>query len=460
MHIDFLLDVFRQKPAGDAMVWRDRVYTYAWLLEKIQKWTDEIRAWGVATGGVAVLRGDYSPNSVALLLALIEHGCIVVPLTLQNDDVIRDYIDIAQGEVQFSIDSADTADFRLLDRAAEHKHYSCLRNAGHPGLVLFSSGSTGESKAAVHDFDRLLEKYKTRRHDLRTLTFLLYDHIGGIDTLFYSLSNASCIITVADRQPDTVCRAVQDYAVEVLPVSPSFLNMLLLSEAYSRYDLTSLKYITYGAEVMPAATLKKCHELFPSVNLLQKFGTTEVGTLRSKSKSSASTWVKIGGEGYDVRVVDGILQIKARSAILGYLNAPSPFTDDGWFITGDLVEVDGEYMRILGRKSEIINVGGEKVNPAEVENVICEMENVNEVSVYGEQNALMGSIVCAKVSLVAPEDPAACVRTIKAYCSSRLERYMVPVKVEIVDYALHSNRFKKMRRNLTGAQAPASNSTS
>ena len=71
-----------------------------------------------------------------------------------------------------------------------------------------------------------------------------------------------------------------------------------------------------------------------------------LGVLRSKSKSNDSLWVKVGGDGYETRIVDGILQIKAESAMLGYLNAPSPFTDDGWFITGDeVLEKDG-YIRI------------------------------------------------------------------------------------------------------------------
>jgi len=88
------------------------------------------------------------------------------------------------------------------------------------------------------------------------------------------------------------------------------------------------------------------------------------------------------GEGFETRVVDGILHIKAKSAMLGYLNSPSPFTEDGWTITGDSVEVDGEYMRFMGRQSEIINVGGEKVYPGEVESVIQEFDNVAEVTVF------------------------------------------------------------------------------
>ena len=72
--------------------------------------------------------------------------------------------------------------------------------------------------------------------------------------------------------------------------------------------------------------------------------------------------------------------------MLGYLNAPSPFESGGWFNTQDLVEANGEYIRILGRKSELINVGGEKVHPTEIENVMLQIENVKDVTVRGKPN--------------------------------------------------------------------------
>lgn len=80
-----------------------------------------------------------------------------------------------------------------------------------------------------------------------------------------------------------------------------------------------------------------------------------------------------------------MLQVKSVSTMIGYINAPSPFTIDGWLMTGDMVEVDGDYIKILGRKSELINIGGEKVFPAEVENVIQLMSGVEEVAVVGEK---------------------------------------------------------------------------
>ena len=144
--------------------------------------------------------------------------------------------------------------------------------------------------------------------------------------------------------------------------------------------------------------------------------------------------------------MDDILYVKADTAMLGYLNATSPFTEDGWFNTGDSVEVDGDYLRILGRKSEIINVGGEKVYPAEVEGVILEFENVEDVTVYGEKNVILGEIVCAKVSLLQDEDPNEFVKQLKKYCKGRLENYKIPVKVNVTDEKLHSVRYKKNRQ--------------
>jgi acyl-coenzyme A synthetase/AMP-(fatty) acid ligase len=290
-----------------------------------------------------------------------------------------------------------------------------------------------------------LEKFKTRRFAQRAITFLLYDHIGGVNTMLHILSNGGCIVTVQDRSPEAVLTAIEKFKVELLPTSPTFINLILLSEAYKRHDLSTLKTVTYGTEPMPESTLKRFHELFPEIKLQQTYGLSEVGILRSKSKSSDSLWVKVGGEGFETRIVDGILHIKAQSAMLGYMNAPSPFSEDGWFITGDEVEQDGEFIRILGRRSEIINVGGEKVYPAEVESILQEAENVAEVTVFGEKNPITGNIVCARIRLAQPEDPKAAVLRLKKYCAEHMSRYKIPVKIQFVEEKQYSDRFKKMR---------------
>ncbi|MCP4050229.1 MAG: long-chain fatty acid--CoA ligase, partial [bacterium] len=351
----------------------------------------------------------------------------------------------AQAEISIMIDKNDLVDIKKINNTADNELYSKLRKRKHPGLVLFSSGSTGESKASVHDVNNILEKFKNKRHSFRSIVFLLYDHIGGINTMFYNLANGGCIITVEDRTPDEVLRVIEKYSADLLPTSPTFINLILLSEACKRYDISSLKTITYGTEPMAETTLARFHELYPRIKLLQTYGLSEVGILSSKSKDSNSLWVKIGGKGFETRIINGVLEIKAKSAMLGYLNAPSPFTEDGWFNTGDSVEVDGEYIKILGRKSEIINVGGEKVYPQEVESTIQEIDNVAEVTVYGEKNPIVGNIVCARVRLLRKEDEKAFIKKLKQHCLQHLKNYKVPVKVHIINEKQYNARFKKRR---------------
>jgi long-chain acyl-CoA synthetase len=446
MFLDFLFDVFRANAGAEAIIWKDRSFSYGELFARTDHWRSYLQENGVTNGMVTAIDADFSPNAIALMLALIETGCIVVPLTASVAAKKSDFMEIAQVTVSLELTVTDEPRLTRFDRPATDAILEQLRSRGHPGLILFSSGSTGESKAAVHDIMGMLNKFKLRRHARRAITFLLYDHIGGFNTMLYQLSNGGCIVTVQNRDPDTVLAAIQKHKVELLPTSPTFINLMLLSDGPRRYDLSSLQVVTYGTEPMPESTLRRFHSTLPHINLQQTYGLSEVGILRSKSRSSDSLWVKLGGEGFQTRVVDGILHIKAESAMLGYLNAPSPFTPDGWFNTGDKVEVDGEYFRILGRESEIINVGGQKVYPAEVESVLQEMPEIAEASVYGEKNAIVGEIVCAAVRLRQARDARDFQRDLRRFCLGRLQEFQIPVRIRLVDSALHGQRFKKNRR--------------
>ena len=447
MHIDFLFDVFNEFENSDSIIWKGSKHSYRSLMHNVEKFQLLIDSHQIKPGTVVALEGDFSPNSITLLLALIEKECIVVPLTNTSNKNENRLFEIAQVEFVFRVDEKDVITSQSVSKRSDNKYYKLIREREHPGLVLYTSGTSGEPKAAVHDFMLLLEKFKTRRLALRTLNFLLFDHWGGLNTMFYILSNNGVVIATKDRSPENISKLIEKFKIELLPASPTFLNLLLLSDAYKNYNLSSLKIISYGTEPMSESTLKRLKMIFPDVKLLQTYGLIELGVMQSKSEKDDSLWVKVGGDGYSTRVIDGMLEIKAKSAMLGYLNAPSPFTKDGWFKTGDAVEVNGEYIKILGRKSEIINVGGEKVYPQEVENVIQEMDNVAEVTVYSEKNPIMGNIVCAKVRLTKDENKKSVISHLKKYCRKRLQNYKVPVKIKIVGEEQYSDRFKKIRMN-------------
>jgi acyl-CoA synthetase (AMP-forming)/AMP-acid ligase II len=172
---------------------------------------------------------------------------------------------------------------------------------------------------------------------------------------------------------------------------------------------------------------------------------SELGVLRSRSRDSQSLWIKFTGEGFQIKIVDGILWVKAKTAMMGYLNAPDLFDEEGWLNTQDAVEVDGEYLRILGRATELINVGGQKVYPAEVENFLLQLDNVEDVAVFGKPHPMMGQIVAARFNLKQPETLDVFKRRMMEFCRERLANYQIPRVIEFADAAQFGARFKKMR---------------
>ena len=360
----FVFSRIKEFDSNDFMIWEGRTFSYSWLYNKVNLFSDLLKNKHIQSGSIVGIDADYSPSVIALLLSLIKNKNIIVPLTSAKDEQKKEFEKISNVQYIFSFNTDDNFNVDATKNKIANELLIKIIDDDEPGLVLFSSGSTGKSKAILHNFLKLIKKFEQQKHGYRTLVFLLLDHIGGINTLFYVLSNGGTIVYTKSRNPEDICKSIEKYKVELLPTTPTFLNLLLISEQYKKHDLSSLKVISYGTEVMPQTTLERLHELFTNVKLQQTYGLSELGILHSKSKDSDSLLMKIGGEGFETKVVDNKLWIKADSAMLGYLNASNPFDKDGWFNTSDLVEVEGDYIKVLGRESEIINVGGQKVYPS------------------------------------------------------------------------------------------------
>jgi acyl-CoA synthetase (AMP-forming)/AMP-acid ligase II len=434
-----------------ALVFRGQPASYRRLLELQQRWEAELPRHGVGRGSVVLVEGGFSPNAVALLLGLASLGAITVPLTPLSRVHREEYERISETSVTIVFDELDDFAVTRHDREVSNPLMRKLIERGNPGLVIFSSGSTGKPKALLHDFAGLLAKFQPAGIKKRTLSFLLFDHIGGLDTLFNTLANGGTLVTVANRDPDVVCQAIAEHQVHTLPTSPTFLNLLMISDAWRRHDLSSLKLIAYGTEPMPESLLARLHEALPETKLLQTYGMSELGVLRTRSKDSGSLWIKFSNKGFETKIVNGTLWVRTSTAMLGYLNAPDLFDADGWLDTEDAVEVDGEYVRILGRASDLVNVGGQKVFPAEVENVLMTMDNVRDVSVFGEPNPLVGKVLAAVVNLIEPEPLDAFKKRLRAFCRERLPNYKIPARIELSDAVQFGDRLKKLRPKAGGS---------
>ena len=453
--IRWLLERLARFPDRDAIVDGHRVMTHRQLVDRVAAWSTILDNRALPAGSVIALQGHASPDIYALFVAVLVTGRIAVPLPANSEDCER-FLEIAQANALFEFAPSGEWDFRSRPGAAAPAPLlERLRERGRAGLIVFSSGSSGTRKAALFELDTVLKRYREPARGYRSLLFLQLDHLGGVHTLLHTLAHGGTAILSPDRRPESICQTVERYRVELLPTTPTFLRMLVISGLHERYDLSSLRLITYGTEPMPPSTLAALTPLFPDARFKQTYGLSELGVLPTRSRTSDSLWLEIGGVGCEARVVDDVLWIRSETAMLGYLNAPSPFDQGGWYNTGDLVQVDGSYVRILGRHSEVINVGGEKVHPVEVESVLLEMDDISDATVWAHPSPVTGHVVAARVTPRRRYDAATLEQRVYRYCQGRLAPWKIPAVIEIVDGEHHGARFKKLRARAEAASQPA-----
>lgn len=455
--LQWLWDRFELFQHSEAIAGQDVRWNYSDLISEIQIGIRTFRNSGIKSGDVVILESpDHSPEAITALFSLWALSTIVVPIS-QAHPMRREsceklfpnawvcHFDKRSGESERNVISIRRPHVELS--SYRYPLLEKLRSENRPGLVLMTSGTTGEPKAALHDVSRLLGKYQVKlRPAMRTLGFLMFDHMGGIDTLAYTLTGGGCFILLPSltRDPETVARTVEAFQVELLSASPTFFNHLLLTDCIEPSRLSTLKRISYGTETMPGVTLERLRKKLPWVSLSQSYGTTELGVPGTRSIADDSAWIAIGGSGVDARIENNELYVRSPYAMIGYLNAPYPFDEDGWYATGDLVETDpsGRFYRILGRKSDLINVGGEKVSPAEVEAVILRAPNIRDVRVTSQPNPLIGSMIVAHVVLNQPEPLDQLSSRLRLFCQKSLAAYQIPIKFQAVPEIERTSRGK------------------
>lgn len=443
--MNWFIENFKEFDRKIAIIFKNQTYLYIDLYNKIKEIEKNLLP-KIKKGEVVSILSDYSFESISLIISLYKNKNIIVPITTTLNKEIKEKIEESYTNKIIKIFDKE---YLIEENSSNEKHQMIqdLQEKNNSGLILFSSGSTAKPKAMIHNFDNLVEHYKDKKEkSLNMILFLMFDHIGGLNTLLNILSMGATAIIPENRNSDDICKLIQDYEIRVLPSSPTFLNLILMSKSNERYDLNSLRMITYGTETMPESLLIKLKTAFPKVKFLQTFGTSETGIANTSSKSSNSTFMKIDDPELEHKIVDNELWIRSKTQILGYLNSSmDSFTSDGWFKTGDLVEVSEDgYIKIIGRNTEIINVGGQKVLPSEIESVILSMEEIEDCLAYGEKNLITGqNVVC---DVVLKNEISNIKLLIRKFCKDKLDNYKIPTKINIIDKINFGDRFKKIRR--------------
>jgi len=317
-----------------------------------------------------------------------------------------------------------------------------------PGICLLTSGTTGTPKCVRHNWNSLsgiakIDEKKSTNTDalsgalkisekyLGRRWFLGYPvtHYAGMQIFLQSYLNGGCLVVPKDYTPAGSRQAIARYRVNYLNCTPTYIRQLLMTDSTEFGE--SLRHITLGGEIVDQQVLDLLKSKLPAVRITHVYGSSELGTVIA---------VKDGREGFDVnllddvklKVIDDELHVKPTvRSMKGYLKSEE--IGDRWLGTKDLVKTVGDRVIFLGRRDDVINIGGYKATPHMIENVIRTLEGVREVSVVGQKNPIAGNIVKAIVCANPGHDKAKIKANIISICKENLPYYMVPRLFEFVE---------------------------
>lgn len=434
---------------GDGPLWLDDRGGVTWkdFGARVEERRARCVAAGVRQGDVVVAPGEAALESLEWLFALSSVGAVAAPLRRERLGELA----VWRGHLRLNWAVKDDGLVAMDEGAVTVRASELLgqlRQRGHAGLILATSGTTGTAKLILHDLDNLLGAIPVRTaRGWRTLPLMRFDHVGGLDMAFRALGSGQVLVAPpGELSPEAVAEVVARQRVEVMPATPSFLNLLLLSGASACHDLRTLRLVPYGAEPMPAGLLERLKAAFPATDFVERFGTSETGALPVRSAGDGLQLKE--GTGFSWKIVDGVLWVKSPVQGLGYLSCPGGSIDDrGWFCTGDLAEIGpGGSVKVLGRREEMINVGGEKVLPSAVESVMSGHPLVADCRALAIPNAVLGQVVGLEVVWRGSDRDAVTIkRSLHAFAARSLPRFHLPAVVRPVGSIETGPNLKKQR---------------
>ena len=311
-------------------------------------------------------------------------------------------------------------------------------------IVVATSGTSGPPKLVEHSWDSLLAAARLAEQWHSLAWLLVYDATrwAGLQVWLQALLTGGRLIQPASRDPDTVARAIVAEGVAILPATPTLLRRLITAADRTILASSKLDRITLGGEAADGPLLKQAGEIFPCAKITQVYATTELGEVFRVSDALPgfpAAWLG--------RTLPGGAKLSMRrdGELLVQLSR-----DSTEVATGDLLEKRGDRYEFAGRRGDVIVVGGAKVFPRRVEEILRATLGISDARVYGLPSAITGELVAAEVVLAEPLPTGSSPESIRALglaaCRSALEPHSVPRILDIVNTIATTATGKILRR--------------
>ena len=302
-------------------------------------------------------------------------------------------------------------------------------------ITLFTSGTTGIPKKVSHDFKSIARFVKVTEHNKESVWGFAYNptHMAGIQVFLQALLNGNSIIRLFGLDNKDIFTEIKNNGITHISATPTFYRLLLpCNETFP-----SVERITSGGEKFNEKTFKQLHQVFPNAKITNVYASTEAGTLFASQNDIFSIRPE-----YEHLIRFENNELLIHNSLMGSTET----NIDEWYKTGDVIEIVSQKplrFRFVNRKSEMINVGGYKVNPIEVEEAILTLTGIKNVRVYSKSNSVLGNIICCEVVASSNQITESSIRT---FLQSKIQEFKIPRIIRFVE-ELSTTRTGKIKRN-------------
>lgn len=441
-----------------AIVWGESSITYDELYRLISSNQFKFQENGLRYGDNVILQTDDQKEFCILFLSLLAYGCWVIPTSTELTHFEIEKIKNMTNAVL--IENPEVyMDIRTCNLDEELR--TIYVDAEKCGIYHMTSGSTGKTKLCVRTLNSLLSEGESFVY---TFTITCDDKILSCAPLYHSYAlgavimpaiiSGACIYATKKFLPRQTLRIVDEYKITIMIMVPVMAKALCDVYTVNQYSILSVRVALVGAGAISMELYEHFKNKF-GIFLMSNYGSTETGGLLSRVSEQPYCSVGKAMKGVEWKICDekgnevgqgqeGELCIKTNGMLSGYYqNGDSVFDSEGFFHMGDLAVYDADYnIFIKGRKKILINVGGKKVNPVEVEDVIMELGGVKECAVVGVKRGEKEVVKAFVVLSTAGKNE------VKEFCKKRLSQYKVPDLYEFVNELPHLSVGKIDRKKL------------
>jgi len=455
------------RPGAAAIDFGGSVLTWSALHERVLRVAGGLKARGLKAGDVVAVQLPNVPEFLVAHLAIARLGAVMCTLHMPYRDAeIEALLGHSGARAAFCMPKAAESfrsrlqtvieagpGFEALARSAPLGAEHPEPDARDPFLLLYTSGTTAAPKGVVHAYRTMLgnSRLGSREHRLTELDRILcaapFSHLYGLYSLHCAWAVGACTVLLPQFTPADLSIAVEKYRPSALWTAPAHMAGVRVQGLFDKHDWSSLRLaIVSGSRASPELMLAVAAKL-PKCAVTQLWGMTEIQaglyTRPGDPQDASATCAGRPSPGTEIRLGEGgELQVRGPLLFSGYLNNPAAtqnaFTRDGWFCTGDIGEMrasqhDGAYYAIVGRNKDIINRGGVKFNPADVEALLEAHPKVLQAAVVPMPDAILGEKACAFVTLK-PGAGAPTLEELAAYLlEQRIAKNKLPEKLVVID---------------------------